>query len=149
MTTIAWDGVILATDSRMSTNDLIVSDDYNKLERNVGILDAVVFTGSPSKAKRIKDVLEKADTLDDIFRIPYDQEEETLVLFVHECVLWSFLGKDSVEHTEPWAYGSGGDFAIAAMDFGEDARGAVRYAATRDLYTGGVVQSFNTLSSSE
>ena len=36
--------------------------------------------------------------------------------------------------------GSGGDFALAAMDFGCSARQAVKYAMTRDTCTGGRVK---------
>jgi hypothetical protein len=38
------------------------------------------------------------------------------------------------------ADGSGYAFALAAMDFGCDARGAVKYAMTRDIYTGGRIK---------
>jgi ATP-dependent protease HslVU (ClpYQ) peptidase subunit len=39
-------------------------------------------------------------------------------------------------------YGSGVDFAIAAMDFGKSAKEAVEYVKTRDIYTGGKVRTF-------
>ncbi len=38
-----------------------------------------------------------------------------------------------------YATGSGGDFALAAMDLGKTAREAVEYAATRNCKTGGLV----------
>jgi len=38
--------------------------------------------------------------------------------------------------------GSGSIFALAAMDFGLNAKQAVEYAATRDIYTGGKVNVF-------
>lgn len=38
------------------------------------------------------------------------------------------------------AIGSGASYAVAAMDFGRSAREAVRYASTRDVYTGGRVK---------
>ena len=41
------------------------------------------------------------------------------------------------------ADGSGYAFAISAMDFGCDARGAVKYASTRDNYTGGRIKVIN------
>lgn len=37
------------------------------------------------------------------------------------------------------AIGSGWQFALSAMDFGKCAKRAVKYAATRDLYTGGKI----------
>ena len=45
-----------------------------------------------------------------------------------------------VEHNR--AIGSGNRFALAAMDFGKTAKEAVEYAACRDVYTGGKVESF-------
>ncbi len=41
------------------------------------------------------------------------------------------------------ADGSGYAFALAAMDFGKSAKDAVKYAATRDTYTGGRVRVFD------
>ena len=39
--------------------------------------------------------------------------------------------------------GSGSDYALAAMDFGQSAKQAVQYAAKRDIYTGGKIRVFN------
>ena len=36
--------------------------------------------------------------------------------------------------------GSGGSFALAAMDFCRSAKDAVKYASTRDVYTGGKIR---------
>jgi len=44
--------------------------------------------------------------------------------------------------TEDLTVGSGQYFAMAAMDFGKSAKEAVKYAATRDIYTGGKVHEF-------
>jgi hypothetical protein len=44
------------------------------------------------------------------------------------------------ETTHDAAYGSGQDFAIAALDFGKTPKEAVEYAMTRDCNTGGSVQ---------
>ena len=38
--------------------------------------------------------------------------------------------------------GSGASFALAAMDFGKSAKEAVKYAMTRDVYTGGKIRVF-------
>jgi hypothetical protein len=59
------------------------------------------------------------------------------------------VGSDEDEHIltplimdVPMAWGSGRDFAIAAMDFGCSAKEAVKYARTRCTYTGGKVRTF-------
>lgn len=44
--------------------------------------------------------------------------------------------------THDSAIGSGCDFALAAMDFGRTAKEAVKYAMTRDMYTGGRIKVF-------
>lgn len=41
------------------------------------------------------------------------------------------------------AMGSGELFALAALDFGQTAKQAVEYTATKDCYTGGNVRVFN------
>ena len=39
--------------------------------------------------------------------------------------------------------GSGGKFALAALDFGETAKGAIEYAITKDCYSGGMVHVYD------
>ena len=39
--------------------------------------------------------------------------------------------------------GSGGRFALSALDFGKTAKEAVEYAMTRDIYTGGKVHVYD------
>lgn len=41
------------------------------------------------------------------------------------------------------AWGSGEEFALAAMDFGNSAEEAVKYAMTRDTCTGGKVHVYD------
>lgn len=45
---------------------------------------------------------------------------------------------DPIDHNA--TLGSGGDFALAAMDFGKSAKEAVKYAMTRDCATGGRIR---------
>lgn len=40
-------------------------------------------------------------------------------------------------------YGSGGRFALSALDFGKTAKEAVEYAMTRDIYSGGKVHVYD------
>jgi ATP-dependent protease HslVU (ClpYQ) peptidase subunit len=56
-----------------------------------------------------------------------------------------------IDNGEPWkqkldlsrAIGSGHQFAMAAIDFGKSAHDAVKYAATRDIYTGGKIRVYD------
>lgn len=47
---------------------------------------------------------------------------------------------DRFELKADFAMGSGGDFALASMDHGKSAKDAVKYAITRDIYSGGRVR---------
>lgn len=40
------------------------------------------------------------------------------------------------------AVGSGGDFALAALDFGKTTREAIKYATTRDPFSGGKIKVY-------
>lgn len=49
--------------------------------------------------------------------------------------------KQALEDSD--AVGSGQQFALSALDFGKSAKDAVKYAATRDIYTGGKVHLYD------
>jgi len=44
---------------------------------------------------------------------------------------------------DSYAWGSGVSFALAALDCGKDAVGAVKIAIGRDMYSGGTIRSIN------
>jgi len=46
-----------------------------------------------------------------------------------------------VDHN--YAQGSGDQWALAALDFGDSAREAVEYAMTKDVYSGGKVHVYD------
>jgi ATP-dependent protease HslVU (ClpYQ) peptidase subunit len=61
-------------------------------------------------------------------------------------VYWCFMAdgffcEEYIDYS--MAIGSGGDFALAAMDFGKSAKEAINYAKTRDSATGGRVRVFD------
>ena len=56
--------------------------------------------------------------------------------------LYWLQGRHTFHIDGKWSFGSGGDAALAAMDLGHTAKEAVKFAATRDLYTGGAIQSY-------
>jgi len=58
-------------------------------------------------------------------------------VFIADCVFCEQIIKYNK------GLGSGRDFAIAAMDHGKSAKEAVKYAMTRDTYTGGRIRVFN------
>lgn len=51
------------------------------------------------------------------------------------------FNEEAIDHD--FALGSGREFALAALDFGNSAVEAVEYAMTRDIYTGGNINTVN------
>ena len=137
MTTLAYhqkDGQI-AVDSQSCIGGLISSDDYNKIKINdYGIW---VLCGAVCDIEDFMS-LQKNDE----FSRNVDLEVGGL-LIADEVVYYVFMNerifcKEVVENN--FTRGSGGDFALSALDFGKSAKEAVEYAMTRDIYTGGKVQ---------
>lgn len=136
MTTIAWDGVTLAVDSRMMGGDMIRSEDTQKLFR-VG--DAwVAISGGYEDALAAVDWLRKGSPkekpeLGDSFCMLVAQDgkvrryEQKLVGF--DCI------------AEWVAAGSGYEVALGAMAAGASAIEAVKIAARFDPSTNDKVQS--------
>ena len=141
MTTIAYNHKErkIAVDSRQSAGTFIYSDSAVKMESNehgvwfvsgsvVDIKFIVESIGQPNQGRfpKIENVSAFSgmfcDTSGDVFEF-YSGEDNLMVLEVSDST----------------ANGSGCDYAIAAMDFGKDCKGAVEYAMTRDNATGGKV----------
>lgn len=141
MTTIAYKDGVIAYDSRMTNHTLIGSDNWDKRWEQNGY--NFFLCGTVSDMERfVREVVEGKKTL--IFACAG-------VMVDPEGQAWMVNSGDdgSDEHElvrlQPgmsMAWGSGRDFAIAAMDFGKSAKEAVKYAMTRDSATGGKVRSF-------
>jgi len=136
MTTLAFnykDGEI-ACDSRVTSGTLIMSDKCNKTRK---------FNGCTFF---IAGVVSDIDALVETYPCGYegmtDLDAQALVIDegnVYLCTVYE--GKYHVTPIEDnFCLGSGGDFALVAMDFGLDAKQAVKYAMTRDSATGGRVR---------
>ena len=127
----------VATDSRVTSRGLIVSDGHNKtLKNDVGLW---FFTGSLCDINALS-------------ALKHDQESKLHLccqaILINKGVAYSvIINSDKIcEHCElkyNWSDGSGMEFAIAALDFGKTAKEAVEYAATKDCYTGGKIRVFN------
>lgn len=133
MTTIAYhhDSRTIAVDGRMSSGSSIVSDNYKKWYKNGDLL--YFMAGDSSEIP--------------LFIAEFNWGEESKANYGCRGFLVENGEAFEVEQNAGIftkvklfcndAVGSGGCYAISAMDFGKDAKGAVEYAATRDLYTGG------------
>lgn len=140
MTTIAYDhkNKQIAIDSRANANGVIATERKNKIvKNNLGIW---FLCGSVCD---LEDFVKL--TKNDIISKDLDLDASGLritngvvsVVYVNDGVFCEYLIDYNI------CLGSGRDFALAAMDFGKSAREAVKYAMTRDIYTGGKVRVFN------
>lgn len=139
MTTIAFDGEIVAYDSRITRGSVVFSDRRNKMFKKNGI--KFVGTGDPADIQKAVNCY-LTDSM-----APYEFETVVLAYFPNGDFLQINVEKNSIRTYNlkdeiPFATGSGAEFAIAAMDFGYNAKEAVKYAMTRDTHTGGKINWF-------
>lgn len=142
MTTIAYhhgDGQI-AVDSRMTHHGLAKSDQFDKTIKNKKGL--WIFAGNASDMG----LLSGLNHFDETKIIPECSAflisgGKVYDVHVNEHKICEYF-----ELTHSDTKGSGSDLALAAMDFGKSAREAVKYAATRDIYTGGRIRVYNVTS---
>lgn len=139
MTTISYNhkDKEIAVDGRYSNNSgLVITDKGIKHVKREGKL--FVYTTSGDDALSIIDIYfgGSADR----------QSYDATVMLVSDgrAYLMTYDGGalDKWEMRENTGIGSGGDFALAAMDFGCSAKEAVKYASTRNMHTGGKITVF-------
>lgn len=144
MTTIAWDGEILAVDRLASIDSSIFGficklHDIRRHPQDEPLYAAVAgdLPESPAFMNWYKDRTTKEPP-------SVGRYFQALVVGVREgklfCEYWDTTFY-AAEIGQKIAIGSGWFWATAAMDFGRDAKTAVEYAATRDGFTGGGVDS--------
>lgn len=139
MTTIAYHhkSKTVAVDSRISNHGLVKSDSYDKTIKNdIGLW---VFCGNACDMK-------------DLCYLRHNDKTETVpncsAFLITDGICYDvYVNKEGVceyfEVTFNEAKGSGSELALAAMDHGKSAKEAVKYAITRDIYSGGRVRVFN------
>lgn len=127
MTTIAWDGKTLASDSQM-TGSYIEQKNVSKIIRKGG--DYYGIAGRLSEGKSF--VEGEIDKLSD--------ETELLIVNAKGKCVWK--GRHASEPMpDKTAIGSGANFAMGAMLAGASAVEAVKIASKLDISTGGKIQS--------
>lgn len=140
MTTIVWDGKTLASDSQQTQSPVICSLNQQKIfdcgearASATGLqVDCLAFVAAVRLGEQ------------ECFE-PQGKDFHGLLLTASGRLLeyHSFKGEalgDALVVDYPYAWGSGAPFAIAALDFGKSAVEAVKYAMTRDVFTGGKIQ---------
>jgi ATP-dependent protease HslVU (ClpYQ) peptidase subunit len=144
MTTVVWDGKILAADGRITGGSTIVEDDSQKIHKIKGMFRgehmlAYGYAGCASDGVLIREWLEDGAIEDD-----YPEDLEThLIMITNKNAYETFdgaLGKLMCMNIKKSAMGSGGDFALSAMLLGMNAVDAVKHACKLDIYSGGKIR---------
>lgn len=143
MTTIAWDGKTLATDSQRTSGDIVESDDEKKLYVDIGGYLAVAGCGDLMGSEEIFNWI-KSNKVDQFPKI--DSKDVSSVICIKKdrsVLIYRHDGHGrSISHRGILADGSGWEIALGAMDAGATAVEAVEIAIKRDINSGGKVQSY-------
>lgn len=135
MTTIAADGKTMAGDGLITEADYVCCRDYKKVRR---LSDGriVGMAGNAYNWDAFAAWLEANSECD----MPKVEDGCWVLVLMPDGKVRQYDEHGRwFEESPPCAIGSGQRFAIAAMDLGKTAGDAVRYASTRDIFTGGEV----------
>lgn len=128
----------IAIDSRLSANERIISDSYNKtFERG----DFVFFTSG--SAHDLSEAVDLWFSISDKWK----GSRFSILVVTPDNMVTCFYSHDGSAYRVQLSYndavGSGCDWALAALDFGCTAKAAVEYAKTKDAATGGIVRVYD------
>lgn len=135
MTTIAWDGLVLAADKQVSYGSArsMVTKIYRVTDGLVG------FAGNGAHAMELLAWF-NAGRDPDKFPSPRDRDAgwADILQVRRDGTLWFYRSSPypAQLHDRFFATGSGGDFATAAMFLGRTAQQAIEVASRFDVYTG-------------
>ncbi len=130
MTTIAYDGVSVATDSYVTEGDLVVDFNYPKLITQKGVKFFLC-----GELDGFNNLVAK------YFNPSANLSGDASAIVIHgKDVFLVELGPDKFTCSKavvPMALGTGTALALGAMDAGASAREALKIAIKRDVYSGG------------
>lgn len=137
MTTICYhhESKTIAVDSRITKGEVICSDNYTKIRKNNGVV--FVLAGSASDLDLVVESYPN--------QLTYKPQVSGYIVEDGKCYYTVYTDDGhptTLETTWNDSAGSGQDFAMAAMDFGATAKEAVKYATSRDIYSGGLIKTF-------
>jgi hypothetical protein len=140
MTTIAWDGKLVAVDSQRTRNgDVIVSLTEKKFRIKNNVV--YVFMDTPALFKPMVSWVENGANS---AIVPKDAPGSDSTLFVFEhfrCIKYATDMPYPDEYIAPDAWGRGYEFALGALLAGANATRAIEIASLKDVYTGGSVRT--------
>ena len=145
MTTIAYKEGVVAWDSLIISNGIVIDEDFDKsMTTDDGA--KLIFTGTTADFQSLFDAYCGSNIKQKLECYALVVEEERLYkIGCDEDGLW----KSPIRSDSTFALGSGNESAYTAMDMGATARGAVEMAAKRDTYTGGRVREYPVLYEAE
>jgi ATP-dependent protease HslVU (ClpYQ) peptidase subunit len=123
------------SDSQVTAGDTVLSSDYDKIFMYKGRIIAV--TGNPCELTHYIKKYIDGESFEN-----KSQKGCCMIRFDGETRMISFYDNRVEDTIEIFTrcLGSGGDWAQAALDFGKTPKEAIRYAMTKDPYTGGKVK---------
>jgi hypothetical protein len=141
MTTIAWDGFTLASDSKISNGNHVFG--YGEKIHKLNDGSYLAAAGAQDVVYAVIDWLnggEKPEIKDDdsFIGLIVSVDEDGIATgteISNKLRKWPAC--------TPWAGGTGEPFALTAMKCGKDAREAVRIACEMDPYSGGQIYSMH------
>lgn len=134
MTTTAYHHAsrTIAVDSRTTSGGLILTDNANKIMKKDDL--TFILSGKVAEIQIVIDAYPEHD----------DRVTDVAGFVIQDGKAFGLVsdkgGTHAVKITYNDAFGGGFQFALGAMDHGKGAEDAVKYAMTRDAFTGGMVQ---------
>ncbi|HBS5629915.1 TPA: hypothetical protein MAK11_002681 [Klebsiella pneumoniae] len=152
MTTVAWDGKTLASDTQASTGDVVCSSTEQKIytapDSGWGVYGervlAIGCSGDCGAEMELQDLLANGLSYASEFLPTFSFSALAIINAGRAYVISKDKGETRANislQIEPYAIGSGGVIARTAMRCGKDAREAVAVAIEMDCYSGGSVDS--------
>jgi len=153
MTTVAWDGKTLASDTQASSGDVVCSTSEQKIytppESGWEVCGDKVLafgcSGDCGAEMELQDLLAHNLTYASEFLPTFSFTALVVVGAGRTYIIAKEKGETRASislQVEPYAIGSGGLIARTAMHCGKDAREAVQVAIDLDCYSGGRIDSF-------
>lgn len=141
-TTIAWDGKTLACDSQRSGGHLKIFVG-NKMVRSEKRHAVMAGGGEVRITAKIKKFFVETEQPLSECPLPEKMDPDSFaVLVIYDNGEAEFYQGDLVRAEvieAPFAFGTGGEFALTVMHLGKSAEQAVKVAEEMDLFTGGAV----------
>jgi hypothetical protein len=140
MTTIAWDGFTLATDSQGTLGDNKSGSVHKKLFKNIGPFRAVALSGELRAFPKVLKSFKTGDVDETKFEVVGICVDKHGVAWEFDGFHWTFQKMRPLT-----AMGTGWALATAAMQGGADAHKALKITCKLDLYSGGRIQKFTVV----